>query len=684
MIRLGAPFGRVTWQEKIRRTVARRRGVRLGETTVVSRQVHLSETRTPGLVTILTSADAGQAFYGRNRSGEVIHLDIFHQVAEVDHRRVAAALLRALGTAPAPGEEGSGRLLLDYFDLITATGGGRVTGDLTHGRKASLRAAHRNHVHLAGRLPDGRLELLLPLVAAVEAELRAQGVEPRRVERLAHTNWSGGAPMDLSAYTDPESDSWLSGEGGGQGGPRQRGGAASQAEASSQSLRPSRSFQSGDGAAGMTSAGLGQLDPVPGGQGPAAAGAAKPGAGGGLASGGGALSPGSPGSGGGRHGGAGAGASSPWADLEMEEQMQAALAFSRRLGSPDEVKRVLEELAREQGWASLYGSGSSQAPYLVRQLEEEGLIRRDIRGLRLTEKGKALAAFLDRHLREVKLRFRKLIRRVPASRGKASRRPGKSTAPPSPDVRYGPVRGTAPAEPGAWLADVAVPETVRAALTRGRLEEVGGRESGRSPGGWSGLRLQRSDIHVHLRAAEHPLHICLLIDASASMAGRRILAAKHLARHLLVSTRDRVAVIAFQEREVRVQVPFTRDYAQVEEGLARIQPLGLTPLAHGLIRSMELIRESRVRRPLLLLITDGIPTVPKWTIDPLADALDAARQVGAGRIPFGCIGLQPSKRYLAELTRAAGGTLHVVEELEEETLVAIAHRERWKTAQRAR
>ncbi|HLN63506.1 MAG TPA: VWA domain-containing protein, partial [Symbiobacteriaceae bacterium] len=231
----------------------------------------------------------------------------------------------------------------------------------------------------------------------------------------------------------------------------------------------------------------------------------------------------------------------------------------------------------------------------------------------------------------------------------------------------------------AWLGDVAVPETVRAALKRSRLEQM---EHGLPAG--AGLRLQRQDVHVYLRSGEQPLNICLLIDASASMAGRRILAAKHLARHLLVSTRDRIAVIAFQERDVRVHVPFTRDYGLVEDGLSRIQPMGLTPLAHGLTQSLELIRESRVRRPLLLLITDGIPTVPKWTIDPLSDALEAARHVGLGRIPFGCIGLQPSKRYLEELVRVAGGTLHVVEELDEEALVTIAHRERLKIAQKAR
>lgn len=698
------------WDVKVRQALQRCRGVRLGEAAVVSRQVHLSDVRTPELVTICTSADAGQTFYGRPRPGEMVHLDIFHAVAEVDHRRVAEALIRTLGGVPAFGDEAGGRLLLDYFDLVTATGGGRVTGDLTYGRSASLRAAHRNHVHLAGLLPDHRLNLLLPLVAAVEEELMSQGVEPRRVERLAHGHWSGGAPMDLSAYADPESDSLLAnrtrtgqqGGGWGQGSLRQTSWRQPPASGAGQEQSLRQQWSASHGGGGGEAAGIG--GGAAGGFGasgaPAASGRRGAGTGSGMDSGsdsgfgrglaggsGSGSGPGAPAPGAGQ--GLSAGAVDPWAALDAEAQMQEALALSRSLGSPEEMKRVLDELARGQGWSSLYGSGSSQAPYLMRQLEEAGLIRRDVRGMRLTEKGRALAAFMDQHLREVKLRFRKLIRRIPATRGRpGARRPGRAALAPSPDVRYGPVRGTAPAAPGAWLTDLAVPETIRAALVRGRMSQLGASQTGgpvaRPPlQPWpvpaAPLQLQRQDIHVHLRAVEPPLHICLLIDASASMAGRRILAAKHLARHLLVSTRDRIAVIAFQERDVRVHVPFTRNYGQVETGLANLQPMGLTPLADGLVRSVELIRASRVRYPLLLLITDGIPTVPKWSVDPLADGLEAARQVARARIPFGCVGLQPSRRYLAELTRAAGGTLHVVEELDEQSLVHIAHSERRKT-----
>lgn len=682
MIGLGPNLNHLPWHEKLRRVLDRSQGARLGESTVVSRQVHMSDPQLPHLVTILTGSDAGQVFYGRSQAGEIIHLDIFHALGEVDHVRVANALRWALAGIQL--DSGDGGPLVDFFDLMTGTGGGRVSGTLRYGQGASLRAAHRNHVHLAGRLPEQQLHLLIPMVSAVETEIRALGVEIRRVEQLAHGKDGGsGQPLDLSHYTD-QNDTRLRGQGGSPKAAGARDGRAAEGSAapgSGGSLRGQR------GQGGSSS---GQWEPG----GP---GNAQPGAGGG----GRGATPGCAGFGGESEGTAdpgdgarceqGRAEPSAWDQLEQERRLQAALELSRRLGSPDEVKRILDELRGDGGWSSLYASGSSQAPYIVRQLEDEGLVRRDLRGLRLTESGAELARYLDAHLRDIKLRFRKLIRRLPASGAAVRRKPGPARSRPCPEVRWGPVRGSAPLHARERMGDIAVPETVRAALRR-TLQESVGRDGARALDGAPDhgderrprLRVTRPDIHVQLRSGEAPLHVCLLIDASASMAGRRILAAKHLVRHLLVSTRDRIAVIGFQERDVRVYVPFTRDWNQVEAGLARIQPLGLTPLAHGLTQSLELIRDSRVRRPLLLLITDGIPTVPLWSIDPLTDALEAARLVGEARVPFGCIGLQPSRRYLEEMVKKGAGTLHVVDELDEEALVRIAHQERSKLAVRVR
>jgi magnesium chelatase subunit D len=181
---------------------------------------------------------------------------------------------------------------------------------------------------------------------------------------------------------------------------------------------------------------------------------------------------------------------------------------------------------------------------------------------------------------------------------------------------------------------------------------------------------------VYRRRGLGPLDVCLVIDASASMAGPRMRAAKYLAQHLLLSTRDRVAVVVFQEREAGLYVPFTRNFEAVQRGLARIRPLGLTPLAEGLVQAATYVRRERVRDPLLLLITDGIPTVPRWTMNPIADALAAARALARDRIRFSCIGLEPNLDFLRDLAAGARGTLHVVEELDQALLSEIAHSER--------
>lgn len=582
----------VAWPEKLRRLFARNRGARLGEATVVSRLVHSRDQSRPHGVLLLMGADAGQTFYGRATPGELIHLDVWHQVGEVEHRQVAGALKAALGHMTAP----DGRPLLDLFDLQTGTGGGRITGALTGGQKESLRRNHLNHVHLAGLLPDEQLYLLGPIVSAVEEAILAAGLQLRKIERIAHLRTGLAAEADLSPYTDETADSLLKGA---------RTGAGQPGAPRSESAAP----------------------------------------------GGGTLAEG-PSS----------------ADLDQ------ALSIAQRVGSPEELLRLLQEGDRPEGWSLRRRLDGVQAMHQLRALEEGGYLTQSLRGPLLTEEGRQLLHLLECHLRAIKQRFRRLVRRAPAT---GRPRPALTTGEPSPAVRTGPSRGAAPAQPGQPLGEIAVVETLRRAVTRAHLEALG-RESRPH------LTLARGDLWLQRRASERPLQICLLIDASASMAGQRIQAAKQLVRHLRVTTQDRLAVISFHEREVRVHVPFTRDWAAVEAGLGAIQPMGLTPLAHGLAEALALITRSRARRPLLLLITDGIPTVAKWGLDPLADGLKAARALAKAAVPFGCIGLQPARRYLTDLCTAAGGALHVVNELDAAALISIAHQERRKLARRLR
>ena len=158
------------------------------------------------------------------------------------------------------------------------------------------------------------------------------------------------------------------------------------------------------------------------------------------------------------------------------------------------------------------------------------------------------------------------------------------------------------------------------------------------------------------------------------MSGKRIASAKELARHLIVTSKEKICVTVFQNSGVEVVCDFTKNPQRLEEGLSRIQAQGLTPLATGLEQAGELCRRS-VHKPLVLCITDGIPTVPHKTLSPIDDAISAAKALAARGIRLGCIGLEPNRNFLKQMMRAANGSLYIVDELEASKMAAIARKE---------
>ncbi|NLY50107.1 MAG: VWA domain-containing protein [Firmicutes bacterium] len=169
--------------------------------------------------------------------------------------------------------------------------------------------------------------------------------------------------------------------------------------------------------------------------------------------------------------------------------------------------------------------------------------------------------------------------------------------------------------------------------------------------------------------------IILVLDTSASMAGERLRAARFLAEHLVLATRAKVAVIAFQEQDVIVPQGFSRGFRTIHEQLLALRAYGLTPLARALQDTANFIAATRVKRPLVVLITDGIPTVPLKSGDPAEDSLLAAEQLGRMRLELICIGLDPNRRFLSDLCSRGRGRLHIIQELESATLAQLIHGE---------
>jgi magnesium chelatase subunit D len=540
--------------------------VRLGESTVISRAVHVLEVERPEQIKVITSADAGCVFYGRKVPGTILHVDIFHEIGKVAHRAVAARIKETLIGF----KRDAAWTLLDHMDLQTATGGGRVSGSLNYGQKESVRRAHANHVHIAVELEGSALGLLVPLVIAVEEEILNQRVEIRKVDRVLVTTQAGtsGKGADLSPYAS-QTDSLLKEQDSGQSG-----------------------------------------------TGTAADGAAQ------------------------------------------REQMEQAIRTAQKTLPPEELHRLFSNLPLRAEEAVKKFERWGDLEHTLGYLQAKQLVKREGGRLVLTPAGRDLRDLLTNRLPELEARFRQLLRRVPLD-GTGQTRPIATSLPGS--IQTGRV---APClMPKVSGSEIDLASTV---LNAARNWYIGASVPG---------TIGAQDIAYLPAREDKQAEIILVLDTSASMAGERLRAARFLAEHLVLATRAKVAVIAFQEQDVIVPQGFSRGFRTIHEQLLALRAYGLTPLARALQDTANFIAATRVKRPLVVLITDGIPTVPLKSGDPAEDSLLAAEQLGRMRLELICIGLDPNRRFLSDLCSRGRGRLHIIQELESATLAQLIHGE---------
>ncbi|MDP2712493.1 MAG: VWA domain-containing protein, partial [Solirubrobacteraceae bacterium] len=175
-------------------------------------------------------------------------------------------------------------------------------------------------------------------------------------------------------------------------------------------------------------------------------------------------------------------------------------------------------------------------------------------------------------------------------------------------------------------------------------------------------RLATGDVRArraNVRAGRGATLLCIVVDASGSMAARRRMArVKGALLGLLrdaYARRDRVAIVAFRDAEAHVvHVPG----APLEHAAAAIGALrtgGRTPLAAGLDAATELIRRERSRdagaRAIAVVLTDGRATDPATAAAArLGRSADAVHVVDTeqGAVRLGLAGA---------LAAAAGGSL---------------------------
>src|SRR5207253_459038 len=181
------------------------------------------------------------------------------------------------------------------------------------------------------------------------------------------------------------------------------------------------------------------------------------------------------------------------------------------------------------------------------------------------------------------------------------------------------------------VTDVAFDATMRAAAPYqlGRRQAV--------PDATNQLQLERQDLRQKVRERKTGNLIVFVVDASASMdAEQRMIATQgailSLLRHAYVR-RDKVALVAFSGRNARVVLRPSSSVDLAERRLERLSIGGTTPLTHGLLTSLKLIKTERLRDPqvypLLVLISDGRGNISLFGEEPLLEAQRMAAQVKA-------------------------------------------------------
>lgn len=550
-------------------------GVRLGESSVVSLKVHQVVPGRQGHVKILTNRDAGQTLLDYIDPGQVVHLDVFHQIGTVNPRKVAQRIFHAILEYIETEELGSSFLeedgfqyALDYAQRIQVVSGGEqgLVYDLFQGKAESTGqdSSLSNHVRILAKLSPEKYGMILVIAEAVEEAIIDSGLQLARVKKIFHGK-EKEAEVDLTGFV---AIPWK---------------------------RTSR----------------GNLLAV------------------------------------------------------QENQVWLILKLTERVGTVEEVEELLESYSlnilkrrnreeKKRKWGDLQ--------QLTQQLEQIGILRNTLLGPVLTRNGNRLVRYMKNHRCEIEAEIRRNIRRTPRNSSRI-RSFGVDNHKLS-SVEYINRNKVIRIKDVPWPGNIAVPDTIIHA-TKSRLLRQEER-----------LVIRKEDLHVYQKRSFVPVDICLLIDASMSMAGEKRQAACYLAEHILLTGREKVAVVTFQEMRADVVVPFTRNQRILERGLARIRPGGMTPLADGIVTSVDLIKGSRVDNPVLVLITDGMPNFPLWTFDAKRDALEAARRIADNKIKFICIGVDSNSHYLKELTDIGKGKLYIVDDLNRNNLIDIVKYEK--------
>ena len=132
------------------------------------------------------------------------------------------------------------------------------------------------------------------------------------------------------------------------------------------------------------------------------------------------------------------------------------------------------------------------------------------------------------------------------------------------------------------------------------------------------ITVRPEDIREKVRARRSGVTVMFLVDASGSMgAARRMGAVKGAILSMLTDAyerRDSVGMVAFRGTEAFTLLNITKSPALAARCLRGLKTGGRSPLAAGLLKAAELLRQEKIKNPdalqYLAVVTDGRANVP--------------------------------------------------------------------------
>lgn len=199
-----------------------------------------------------------------------------------------------------------------------------------------------------------------------------------------------------------------------------------------------------------------------------------------------------------------------------------------------------------------------------------------------------------------------------------------------------------------------------------RFRDIDVRKSIKSAVKRSHESLLIEDVRVHERKSKGDIEIIYGIDASSSMKGEKLSAAKRAGVALsfrAIEDKDKVGLVVFGD-DIFSKVYPSRDFGHLLKEITQITPRGQTDLSIAIKESIELFSSENKTKHLVIL-SDALPTAG---ITPQTETLQAISVAHASGITVSLIGLnldKEGKKLGEKIVELGNGRFYIVQDIKE-------------------